>query len=59
MVRMIDHENPYIVNWVAQALGQHENPDAVPHLERAKARLGELSKIARAIRELAPQQLRG
>ena len=57
LVRMIDHEHPNIVKWVAQALEQHENPDAVPHLDRAKARLGELSKIAGAIRELAPQQL--
>ena len=57
LIRMIDHENPHIVKWVAQALEQHENPDAVPHLERAKTRLGELSKIAGAIRELAPQQL--
>jgi hypothetical protein len=53
------HENPYIVNWAAQALEQHENPDAVPYLERAKARRGELSKIAGAIRELVPQQLGG
>jgi hypothetical protein len=54
LVRMIDHENPHILKWVTQALEQHENPDAVPHLERAKARLGELSNIASAIRELAP-----
>ena len=59
LVRMIDHENPDILKWVAQALEQHENPDAVPHLERAKARLAELSRIAGAIRELAPQQLGG
>jgi hypothetical protein len=59
LVRMIDHENSDILKWVARALEQHENPDAVPHLERAKARLGELSKIAGAIRELAPQQLGG
>jgi hypothetical protein len=59
LIRMIDHDNPHIVKWVAQALEQHENPDAAPHLERAKARLGELSKIAGAIRELAPQQLGG
>ena len=59
LVRMIDHENPDVLKWVVQALEQHENPDAVPYLERAKARLGELSKIARAIRELAPQQLGG
>jgi hypothetical protein len=59
LVRLIDHVNPCIVNWGAQALEQHENPDAVPHLERAKARLGELNKIAGAIRELGPQQLGG
>jgi hypothetical protein len=53
LVRMIDHENPYIVKWAAQALEQHENPDAAPHLERARARLEEVSKIAGAIRELA------
>lgn len=51
---MIDHENPDMLKWVTQALEQHENPDAVPHLERARARLGELSKIGSAIRELIP-----
>jgi hypothetical protein len=56
LVRMIDHENPDILKWVAQALEQHENPDAVPHLERARARLEQLSKIGSAIRELIPQQ---
>lgn len=56
LVKMIDHENPDMLKWVTQALEQHENPDAVPHLERARARLGELSKIGSAIRELIPRQ---
>jgi hypothetical protein len=56
LVRMIDHENPHIVKWVAQALEEHRNPDAEPHLERAKLRLEEVSQIAGAIRGLAIKQ---
>ncbi|SFM40583.1 HEAT repeat-containing protein [Thermodesulforhabdus norvegica] len=52
LVELTEHENPYVVNWVAQALGKHQNPAALPYLEKARERLGELSKIAGAIREL-------
>ncbi|MCX7823357.1 MAG: SEC-C metal-binding domain-containing protein [Syntrophobacterales bacterium] len=53
LIRLTEHENPYVVNWVAQALANHKNPEALPYLERAKERLGELSKIAGAIKDLA------
>lgn len=52
LTSLTEHDNAYVVNWVAQALGNHENPDALPYLERAKQRLGELSKIAGAIKDL-------
>lgn len=55
LVRMLDHDNPVLVSWAAQALEQHRNPDAAPHLERAKARLTEHSQIGGAIRELGGQ----
>ena len=41
-----DHESPYVVNWTAQALAEHQNPAALPYLEKAKERLGALTKIA-------------
>jgi tetratricopeptide (TPR) repeat protein len=47
------HENRYIVTWASEALARHKNPEALPHLERAKERMGALSKIAGAIKELA------
>jgi hypothetical protein len=47
-----EHENPYVVNWTAQALGRHQNPQALVYLEKAKERLGGHSKIAGAVREL-------
>jgi hypothetical protein len=53
LVSLTEHENPYVVNWVAQALANHKNPAALPYLEKAKERLGELSKIAGAIKDLA------
>ena len=55
LVRLVDHENPYVVNWVAQSLGRLGDPEAVPHLERARDRVGNLSKIGGAIRELMAQ----
>lgn len=58
LVHMTAHENPYVVNWTAQALGRQKNPNALPYLERAKARLGALSKIQGAIQDLV-QNMKG
>ncbi len=55
LVRMTEHDNPYVVNWTAQALGRQKNPDALPYLERAKERLGALSKIQGAIQDIVQQ----
>lgn len=55
LARMSEHENPYVVNWTAQALGRHKNPDALPYLERAKERLGALSKIQGAIQDIVQE----
>ena len=51
--RLIEHENPYVANWVAQSMGRHRNPEALPLLEKAKERLGALSKIAGAIEDIS------
>lgn len=59
LVRMTEHDNPYVVNWTAQALGRHKNPEALPYLERAKERLGALSKIQGAIQDIAQEIGRG
>lgn len=53
LVKLTEHDNPYLVNWAAEALAKHQDPRAVPHLEKAKERLGALSKIAGAIQDLA------
>lgn len=52
LAKMTEHQNPYVVNWAAEALGRHQNPEALPYLEKAKERLGALSKIAGAIKDL-------
>jgi len=41
------------VNWACEALARHKNPDAAPYLEQARDRVGSLSKIAGAIKEIA------
>jgi fructose-specific component phosphotransferase system IIB-like protein len=56
LTRLTEHENPYVVNWAAQALGQSQNPEALPYLEKAKERLGALSKIAGAIQDIVRHQ---
>ena len=55
LAKLTEHENPYVVNWVADALERHQNPEALTYLNNAKERLGGLSKIGGAIRELAGQ----
>jgi HEAT repeat protein len=52
LARLTEHEDPDVVNWAAQALAKHQNPEALPYMEKAQSRLGKLSEIAEAIREL-------
>ncbi len=53
LAKFTEHENRYIVAWACEALGRHKNPEALPFLERAKQRMGALSQIAGAIKEIA------
>jgi hypothetical protein len=53
LAKFTEHENRYIVAWASEALGRHKNPEALPYLERAKQRMGPLSQIAEAIKEVA------
>jgi hypothetical protein len=56
LAKLTEHEDPYVVAWAAQALERHQNPEALPYLEKAKQRLDAQSKIAGAMRELANSQ---
>ena len=53
LAKFTEHENRYIVTWASEALARHKNPEALPYLEKAQERLGALSKIAGAIKEIA------
>jgi hypothetical protein len=53
LARFTEHENRYIVNWACEAIARHQNPEALPYLEKAKERMGALTKIAGAIKEIA------
>lgn len=52
LLKVMEHENIYLVNWAAQALSNHQSPEAEPHLEKARERLQSQSKIAEAIQDL-------
>jgi hypothetical protein len=52
LAKFTEHENRYIVAWACEALGRHKNPEALPFLESAKQRMGPLSQIAEAIKEI-------
>jgi hypothetical protein len=56
LTQLTEHESPYVVNWAAQALGRHKNPQALPYLEKAKERLGALSKIEGAIQDILSER---
>jgi hypothetical protein len=56
LAKFTGHEDRYIVTWASEALARHKNPDAMPYLESAQKRMGALSKIAGAIKELAGLQ---
>ncbi|MGO9018640.1 MAG: SEC-C metal-binding domain-containing protein [Syntrophobacteraceae bacterium] len=53
LAKFTEHENRYIVAWACEALGRHKDSEALPFLERAKQRMGPLSQIAGAIKEIA------
>ena len=53
LAKFTEHENRYIVAWASEALARHKNPEALPYLEKARERMGALSKIEGAIKEIA------
>jgi hypothetical protein len=53
LAKFTEHENRYIVACACEALGRHKNPEALPFLDKAKQRMGALSQIAGAIKEIA------
>ncbi len=53
LVSLMEHESPYVLNWATRALERHGDPEAGPHLDRAKKRLEEFDKMAGVIQELA------
>ena len=53
LAKFTEHENRYVVAWASEALSRHKNPEALPFLEKARERIGALSKIEGAIKEIA------
>jgi hypothetical protein len=53
LAKFTEHENRYVAAWACEALGRHRNPESLPFLESAKQRMGALSQIAGAIKEIA------
>ncbi len=53
LARFTEHENLYVVTWASEALARHKNPEALPHLESAKKRLGAASRIEGAIKGIS------
>ncbi len=50
--RLVEHENIYVVKWVAEALEHFEGPQNQPFLERAKERLASAERVAGAFPEV-------
>jgi hypothetical protein len=44
--RLVDHQNIYVVKWVAEALERLEDPQSQPHLLRARERLASADSVA-------------
>jgi hypothetical protein len=53
LAKFTEHENRYIVACACEAFSRHKSPEALPVLERAKLRLGSLSQIASAMKDIA------
>ncbi len=56
LMRLLEHENPHIVNWVGSALGRFNNPEALPAMMAANRRIGGETMIDAAIQKLKDRQ---
>ncbi len=50
--RLIDHDNLYLVKWVAEALDAFSSPESQPLRDRARARLASKDRVAGVFHEL-------
>jgi len=50
--RLTDHENLYLVKWVAEALDAFSSPESQPLRDRARARLASKDRVAGVFPEL-------
>ncbi len=53
LAKFTEHENPYVAARACEALARHNNPEALPCLEKAKQRMGPSNRVAAAIEEIA------
>ncbi len=51
--RLVEHENIYVVKWVAEALERFEGAQDSPHLQKAKERLASMDRVAGVFPEVA------
>lgn len=52
LIDLLGHESPHLVNWAGDALGKFNNPEALPAMEAANARIGGQPMIDAAIAHL-------
>lgn len=50
--RLSEHENLYLVKWVAEALAAFASPESQPLLDKARARLASMDRVAGVFPEL-------
>lgn len=50
--RLTDHENLYLLKWVAEALDAFSSPESQPLRDRAGARLASMDRVAGVFPEL-------
>jgi hypothetical protein len=51
--RLVEHENIYVVKWVAEALARFEGPESRPYLERARERVAAADRVAGVFPDLS------
>lgn len=55
LLKLTEHENRCVVDWACEALGRQGDPEALPYIEKARRRVGELSKATGAMEDLMQQ----
>jgi hypothetical protein len=59
LAKFTEHENLYVATRAVEALEKHNNPDALPYIEKTRKRVASSDQIAGVVKEIMDLKGRG